>query len=320
MTTFRRMIYSSDWYQKKLKLALNSLLRIPTVLWRVVLPAVTFFPSFYSTGTHRQRNLLTGRPASFRKSRQKRRLLGIDFFGGRRQAAAHRESIRNEVIMDPEHEIEVVTPAVAADNEAARLEVMRLLAEMEAMDQQSARLHAVLEMNDVLGLRVGASALHSSRISSATSQSARSLPAFAVTPSPPADVAGLRQPRESSLSAGDKARLAALLEEEDDGERAAQVALRHARTTTLQRLLGTGGRTADASVAALPTLANEMLAKARADFSQEPCDQTALTDSIRRMEEELRMLTLKRDAAAQQIELQRLNRELEALQHAGSGT
>ena len=32
--------------------------------------------------------------------------------------------------MDPEHEIEVVTPAVAADNEAARLEVMRLLAEM----------------------------------------------------------------------------------------------------------------------------------------------------------------------------------------------
>ena len=69
--------------------------------------------------------------------------------------------------MDPEHEIEVVTPAVAADNEAARLEVMRLLAEMEAMDQQSARLHAVLEMNDVLGLGVGASALHSSRVSSA---------------------------------------------------------------------------------------------------------------------------------------------------------
>ena len=220
MTTFRRMIYSSDWYQKKLKLALNSLLRIPTVLWRVVLPAVTFFPSFYSTGTHTERNLLTGRPASFRKSRQKRRLLGIDFFGGRRQAAAHRESIRNEVIMDPEHEIEVVTPAVAADNEAARLEVMRLLAEMEAMDQQSARLHAVLEMNDVLGLRVGASALHSSRISSATSQSARSLPAFAVT------LTSCRRcwskaARESSLSAGDKARLAALLEEEDDGERAA---------------------------------------------------------------------------------------------------
>ena len=54
-----------------------------------------------------------------------------------------------------------------------------------------------------------------------------------------------------------------------------------------------------------------MLAQARVDF--EP-DVSTIAESVAQMEKELRLLTLKRDAKAQEVEIRRLEAEIASLQ------
>ena len=180
------------------------------------------------------------------------------------------------------HMEEVATPSVAADDEAARLTVMRLLAELQEIDEHSARLNGLLETAPV--------------------------PASVAepTPNPAASATTARQPRQSSLSADESARLAALLSEEGGEERKARDAIRRAQTSTLRMLSGSA-TSAMPSADELPQLAAEMLAQAQEDFAPD-------TSAMAQMEKELRVLTIKRDVKAQEIELRKLTAELEQLQ------
>ena len=231
-------------------------------------------------------------------------------------------SAEEETVETPGEELMVVeTPGVAADNEAARFQVMKLLAEMEALDQEKARLQAMLELDQLKSMRASMMESFSKLEAMAQAASARPTEAAATTsaaapatsplldarvaapdvpvPAPvpvaPAAVA-TRPPRQSNL----ESRLAQLLAEEDAGEAAARESLRRAQTGTLQMLMRSTGQQPPASgpgdsAEVLPDLAADALAEARSDFAP---DQAALTDSIARMEEALRVISLQRETTA----------------------
>jgi hypothetical protein len=227
-------------------------------------------------------------------------------------------SAEEETVETPGEELEVVeTPGVAADNEAARFQVMKLLAEMEALDQEKARLQAMLELDQLKSMRASMMESFSKLEAMAQAASARPTEAAATTsaaapatsplldarvaapdvpvPVAPAAVA-TRPPRQSNL----ESRLAQLLAEEDAGEAAARESLRRAQTGTLQMLMRSTGQQPPASgpgdsAEVLPDLAADALAEARSDFAP---DQAALTDSIARMEEALRVISLQRETTA----------------------
>jgi hypothetical protein len=228
----------------------------------------------------------------------------------------HAMSAEEETVETPGEELEVVeTPGVAADNEAARFQVMKLLAEMEALDQEKARLQAMLELDQLKSMRASMMESFSKLEAMAQAASARPTEAAATTsaaapatsplldarvaapdvPVAPAAVA-TRPPRQSNL----ESRLAQLLAEEDAGEAAARESLRRAQTGTLQMLMRSTGQQSPASgpgdsAEVLPDLAADALAEARSDFAP---DQAALTDSIARMEEALRVISLQRETTA----------------------
>lgn len=223
------------------------------------------------------------------------------------------------ITMSSEEVETVETPSVAADDAKAKFEVMRLLAELEAMDQEKARLEAMLELDQLRSMRTTMlesfskleAMAHTTADSAevmpgATPESSQPLaeavpgskhPAHAPSPEHAHYVPTTkRPPRKSALSAAQESRLAQLLTEDGDGEAAARESLHRAQTSTLQMLMGAKGKAEPVEVAeVLPDLAADALAAARSDFAP---DQTTLTDSIARMEEALRAVSLQRDNPA----------------------
>ena len=205
-----------------------------------------------------------------------------------------------------EEDVEAIaTPGVEADDDAARLKVQSLLAEMAKMDTLETQLKGMLRTETTDAPLRGP-------------VPPRPNPVASCEPPSATVASAARPPRQSTLSAENAARLAALLTEETEEERVAKTALRHVQTSTLRMVMGNDARTSarppsmgPTAADALPRVAAEMLAQARVDF--EP-DVSTIAESVAQMEKELRLLTLKRDAKAQEVEIRRLEAEIASLQ------
>ena len=205
-----------------------------------------------------------------------------------------------------EEDVEAIaTPGVEADDDAARLKVQSLLAEMAKMDTLETQLKGMLRPETTDAPLRGP-------------VPPRPNPVASCEPPSATVASAARPPRQSTLSAENAARLAALLTEETEEERVAKTALRHVQTSTLRMVMGNDARTSarppstgPTAADALPRVAAEMLAQARVDF--EP-DVSTIAESVAQMEKELRLLTLKRDAKAQEVEIRRLEAEIASLQ------
>jgi hypothetical protein len=253
-------------------------------------------------------------------------------------------------VVDGDAEV-VVTPAVAAEDEAAKFEVRRLLAEMEAMDHEAARLRAILEIQQMDAMRASIAEVANNEAAlaavrrvmdsiegddAALAAVRRAMASAApptiydlepvTAPSAESESSGVRAqtaeppvprpPRQSALSAEGEAKLAALLSEDSEAERTTRERLRQAQTTTLRRMMGAQEAEAGAGVTSvdlLPQLA--AVAQAQAAFAP---DESEMASSLERMEEQLRALKLQRDMAEQQAELRRLKAELASLKAQGA--
>lgn len=214
----------------------------------------------------------------------------------------------------------LVTPSIAREEEDdAKIQCMRLLAEMEAMDQESERLHAILELEQLKSMVIAmADVAGNDSARAAVSAAARATGAVRTDPVSPESVTSAlsepsspavpqaRLPRQTALSAEDQARLDRLLAEDDggadeDGEDDEDddssigggrdsTALLHAQTGTLRMLAG------------------QQLA---ADATDQEAERDVAAE-MSRMQAELRALQLQRDMLEQQMELRRLTEMLQS--------
>ena len=169
-------------------------------------------------------------------------------------------------------------------------------AEMQAIDQESHRLNAILELEEMKRALLASTESSGPTSGFFTSDQPPS-------PPPPRQSMPPPPPRESELTAEDQARLARLLaEDDDDGETGG---VYHAQTSTLRMLTGEAPAPAPAPAggAELPEEVARLLADAEHNF--EP-NRAALDLEVQRMEAELRALTLQRDMMQQQAELNKL--------------
>ena len=203
--------------------------------------------------------------------------------------------------------------SVVEEDEAAKFEVMKLLAEMEAMDKESERLKAILELEQMKSMLVAVSAVAGdatavAHVRGGLSASAdepvspESVMEEANSPSPPRPD---RAPRQSNLSEIERERLGALLAEDVPREEGCSTPVRssHDQTSTLRMLTAHSQTSSGGGGGVLPELAQQMLAEAQRAFQP---DATEMAAEIARMEAELRALTLQRDLQQQQMELARL--------------
>ena len=217
----------------------------------------------------------------------------------------------------------------ASTDDDAKMQCMKLIAEMELLDQESERLNAIMELEQLKTALVAMSevsaddaALASVRTALAAEEdddaeppSPESVIALSSPPHSPSSAmpssAVERSLRQSTLSEADQARLARLLADDDN-----EPVNPYAQTSTLRMINqqrseqepqhGGGG--------ALPALAAQVLSAAEQEFTP---DASAMEGEIARMEAELRELTLRRDLQAQKLELSKLTALLEEAEAAG---
>ena len=164
----------------------------------------------------------------------------------------------------------------------ARFEVMKLMAEMEAMDMQTARLNAILEIEqmhsvrrsvaDVAGDEAAVTAVRSAmaaaQVTAAQVAAASAAAKVATTPVPaPSSAPPACSPRQSSLTAAQSARLASLLEPDTDEVAKAALETRHAQTSTLRKLLNPTAADQSSSAASSETSMSGLAAAAALEAS-----------------------------------------------------
>ena len=247
---------------------------------------------------------------------------------------------------------ELVTPGVAADaDDDAKLECMKLLAEMEAMDKETERLNAALELQQMRSMLAAMteissrpellsavrstmqptmaatandadpkspeSVMASSEPSSPASTAAAAAAAaenHASSLPPPAAAPPPAAPRQSALSAEQRAQLDGLLQEDvvvtADLPRGEHF---DAQTSTLRRLMS-GSQPVPPSqlsqtAAPLTQAVAQALSEAQSNFVP---DTTAVDEQIAKMERELKALQLEKQIREQEMELRKLQALIEA--------
>jgi len=212
-----------------------------------------------------------------------------------------------------------VTPSIAREEDGeAKLQCMRLLAEMEAMDQESERLQAILELEQLKSMVIAmADIAGNDSARAAVAAAARATDARTDPVSPESVTSALSEPsspsvpqarprRQTALSAEDQARLDRLLAEDDGDSDESNVtslggdrdALLHAQTATLRML-------------------TSQQHAAHATHQEAERDVAA---EMARMEAELRALQLQRDMLEQQVELRRLTEMLQSASVSAADT
>lgn len=210
--------------------------------------------------------------------------------------------LRPQPACTAEHEMPTIEePSDAMSEEAAKLECERLLAEMAKMDEESERLNAFMELEQMKQQLLANAGFDD--------PGATPTPVPDLTPS-----SRQRGGRQSDLSAADQARLERLLSE--DLDEAANPYSNPAQTSTLRML--TGGQPAAPAApagddASLPDLVNRLLAEANEHFKP---DASSVEADIARMEAELKALTMQRDQLGEQIEMREELARLEAADYA----
>ena len=235
------------------------------------------------------------------------------------------------------------------EDEEAKFQVMKLLAEMEAMDKEAERLRAILEIEQLQTMLATMTEVSNSDAAVEAVRSAidneASSPESVMTLSEPSSPAPLsppvqttRPPRRSVFSVEDEARLALQsVDEVRTPPRASEVDRHAAQTGTLRMLMeqqrtseGSGSASVAASAETVSELAGRMLADAEKQFVPDPAfssiagfdmsaaveNPTATATELLRMEAALRALTLQKEMAEEQVELRRLTEMLKA---AGGG-